>query len=133
MGQAPKKPTEKPTFKNLTFKEMLAQLRSELTVDIPFAGWVLGQLSQNAAYEAARAGKLGVPVFEVGGRKRVASSDVLRRLGLIEERAHFQNPVVPVPSRGRRGPLPGARPAVRPKPQPRPHRVAAQPNADQQV
>jgi hypothetical protein len=69
----------------MTMREMLAELRSKPSVSVPFAGKVLGDLSKNASYEAANRGELGVPVYSVGGKKRVASTAVLRKLGLADE------------------------------------------------
>jgi hypothetical protein len=90
-------------------KEILAHLRSTPSVSVPFAGMALGELSRNAAYEAAKNGTLGVPVYEAGGKKRVPSIAVLRRLGLAEDedahegRAAQSAPLTPIPaSRPRR-------------------------------
>jgi hypothetical protein len=69
----------------VTWKDVLAELKSNPTVSVPTAGRALGDLSRNGSYEAARRGALGVPVIEVGGKKRVASVAVLRVLGLIED------------------------------------------------
>ena len=49
-----------------TVKEILAELRSKPTTSVPNAGKVLGDLSKNAAYDAARAGTLGVPTSGLG-------------------------------------------------------------------
>ena len=68
-----------------TVKEILAELRSKPTTSVPNAGKVLGDLSKNAAYDAARAGTLGVPTFWAGGKLRVPSLAVLQRLGLADE------------------------------------------------
>jgi hypothetical protein len=67
------------------WKDLLAELKSQPTVSVPTAGRALGDLSRNGSYEAARRGALGVPVIEVGGKKRVASVAVLRVLGLVED------------------------------------------------
>jgi hypothetical protein len=67
---------------SLSWKDVLQRLRTQPTVSVPEAGAALGDLSRNAAYEAAKNGKLGVPVFDVGGKKRVPSVAVLRVLGL---------------------------------------------------
>ena len=72
----------------VTWKDVLAELKSRPTVSVPTAGRALGDLSRNGAYEAARRGALGVPVIEVGGKKRVPSVAVLRVLGLIEDGGH---------------------------------------------
>jgi hypothetical protein len=66
----------------MTWTDILTELKSKPTVSVPFAGRALGDLSRNGSYEAARTGKLGVPVFDVGGKKRVPSIAVLRKLGL---------------------------------------------------
>jgi len=66
----------------MTWKEILAELRNQPTVSVPIAGQALAGLSRNSAYEAAKTGKLGVPVLEIGGRKRVPSVAVLRQLGI---------------------------------------------------
>ena len=67
----------------MTWKEILAELRNQPTVSVPTAGQALAGLSgRNSSYEAAKTGKLGVPVIEVGGRKRVPSAAVLRQLGI---------------------------------------------------
>jgi hypothetical protein len=68
----------------MSLDEVLAELRKHATVDVPTAGWALGKLSRNSSYLAAANGTLGVPVFNVGGKKRVASVAVLRALGLAE-------------------------------------------------
>ena len=68
----------------MTVKEILTKLRTSPTVSVPEAGKVLADLSWNGSYDAARKGTLGVPVFDVGGLKRVASIDVLRRIGLAD-------------------------------------------------
>ena len=68
-----------------SWKEILAKLKSQPTVSVPDAGKALADLSPNAAYRAAKSDSLGVPVMKVGGRKRVTSIAVLRKLGLIED------------------------------------------------
>ena len=68
-----------------TVKEILSELRSKPTTSVPNAGKVLGDLSKNAAYDAARAGTLGVPTLGLGGKLRVPSLAVLQRLGLADE------------------------------------------------
>ena len=69
----------------MTWAKILAELKSKPTVSVPLAGQVLGDLSRNGAYEAARRNALGVPVMQVGGKKRVSSIAVLRKLGLAED------------------------------------------------
>jgi hypothetical protein len=71
----------------MDIKDLIAELRSNPTVSVVTAGRAFG-LGRNAAYEAARRGKLGVPVIEAGGKKRVASAAVLRELGLLNIAAH---------------------------------------------
>jgi hypothetical protein len=68
--------------RRMTMGEILAELRSKPTVSVPTAGKALGDLSKNASYEAANKGTLGVPVFDAGGKRRVPSIAVLRKLGL---------------------------------------------------
>ena len=51
-----------------TWKQILAKLKSEPTVSVPDAGKALADLSENAAYRAAKKNTLGVPVLEVGGK-----------------------------------------------------------------
>jgi hypothetical protein len=65
--------------------ELLDELRSKPTISVSIAGAVLGDLKRNASYDAARLNKLGVPVIEVGGKKRVPSIAVLRKLGLADD------------------------------------------------
>ena len=69
--------------------DIIKRLRENVTVDVPFAGKVLGNLSPNGAYEAAKrvnreTGEtaLGVPIIEAGKRKRVASIHILKKLGI---------------------------------------------------
>jgi hypothetical protein len=69
----------------MSMQEILAELRAKPTVSVPTAGKALADLSKNASYDAAKNGKLGVPILEVGGKKRVPSIAVLRRLGLADE------------------------------------------------
>jgi hypothetical protein len=69
----------------MSIREILAELRSKPSVSVPVAGKALGDLSKNAAYDAAIKGTLGVPVIVVGGKKRVPSIAVLRALGLDDE------------------------------------------------
>lgn len=69
-----------------SWEDVIAELRSKPTCSIPLAGLVLGELSPNASYEAAAAGMLGVPIMEIGGKKkRIPSIAVLRKLGLAED------------------------------------------------
>jgi hypothetical protein len=69
----------------MRLEEIIAKLKVEPSVDVPFAGKVLAGLSRNASYLAASAGKLGVPTYDVGGSRRVASVLVLKKLGLLHE------------------------------------------------
>lgn len=48
-------------------------------------GKALGDLSPNASYEAAKKKELGVNTFRIGGKIRVPSIEVLRKLGLAEQ------------------------------------------------
>jgi hypothetical protein len=66
----------------LSWKDVLEKLLNQATVSVPEAGLALGNLSKNAAYEAAKDGRLGVPILQVGGKLRVASMAVLRALCL---------------------------------------------------
>jgi hypothetical protein len=68
-----------------TLQEIIAELRSNATVSVPFTGMALGKLGKNASYDAAKKGTLGVKVFNAGGKLRVASVEVLQRLGLAEQ------------------------------------------------
>ena len=69
----------------MSMLEILAELLSKPSVSVPFVGEALGGIGKNAAYDAANADRLGVPVFECGGLKRCASIDVLHRLGFSDE------------------------------------------------
>jgi hypothetical protein len=69
----------------MSIREILAELRENPSVSVPTAGKALGDLSKNASYDAAKKGTLGVPVIEVGGKKRVPSIAVLRQLGLADD------------------------------------------------
>jgi hypothetical protein len=71
--------------REITMRDALEKLRSGPSVSVPVAGRALGDLGMNASYAAAENKKLGVPVFEAGGKKRVPSIAVLRKLGLTEE------------------------------------------------
>ena len=66
----------------MTWADILTELKTKPTVSVPTAGKALADLSRNGSYEAARSGRLGVPVLEVGGRKRVPSTAVLQVLGI---------------------------------------------------
>jgi hypothetical protein len=71
----------------MSLEEIVAKLRSQATVSVPDAGKILADLSRNGSYEAARQGKLGVPVIKVGGLSRVPSAAILRVLHLDEPAA----------------------------------------------
>jgi len=78
-----KRPRRKLKFR---WEDVIAELRSKPTCSIPLTGLALGELSPNASYEAAAAGMLGVPIMEIGGKKkRIPSIAVLRKLGLAED------------------------------------------------
>jgi hypothetical protein len=87
-------------------RDVLAKLRSSLSVDIPTA-------SKNGSYKAAAEGRLGVPTYDAGGKLPVASAHVLQKLGLADGRqpdlAGDQRPQpeepkqLPVPKLKRRG------------------------------
>ena len=68
----------------MTWREILKELRSNATVSVPTAGHALAGLTPKAAYAVAQRGALGVPVLSVGGKKRVPSMAVLKKLGLVE-------------------------------------------------
>jgi len=70
--------------KEITMRDALAKLRRAPSVSVPVAGRALGDLGMIASYGAADKGTLGVPVFDAGGRRRVPSIAVLRKLGLAE-------------------------------------------------
>lgn len=65
-----------------TIKEILNDLRTKPSANVPDTGKILAGKSANASYEAARNKTLGVDTFWVGGQLRTASIDVLRKLGL---------------------------------------------------
>jgi len=82
----PKSSKPKSSKSKSRWEDVLAELRSKPTCSIPLAGQALGDLSPNASYVAATAGRLGVPIMEVGGKKkRIPSIAVLRKLGLVED------------------------------------------------
>jgi hypothetical protein len=68
-----------------TIKEILNDLRTKPSANVPDTGKILAGKSANASYEAARNKTLGVDTFWVGGQLRTASIDVLRKLGLEHE------------------------------------------------
>lgn len=68
----------------MTWAEILAELKNSPTVDIPTAGQALAGLSRSGSYIVAKEGRFPVPVIEVGGRRRVASMEILRKLALEE-------------------------------------------------
>jgi hypothetical protein len=76
------KKNAKKQKKPFTQMEALAEVRIKPAVSVPIAGMALGELNKNSSYDAANTGKLGVDVFDVGGKKRVASIAILRKLGL---------------------------------------------------
>lgn len=65
-------------------RKILRQIMTELTVSVPVAGRALGDLCENAAYdEARRTGQIGgCEVINVGGKRRVTTASIRRRLGL---------------------------------------------------
>jgi hypothetical protein len=69
----------------MSIKDILEELRTKPSVSVPTAGAALAGLSKNASYLAAREGRLGVPVFMVGGRRRVPSIAILKQLGLADD------------------------------------------------
>ena len=69
----------------MSMRDIIAELREKPTVSVPTAGKALGDLSRNASYDAAKNRTLGVTVIKVGGKKRVPSIAVLRKLGLADD------------------------------------------------
>jgi hypothetical protein len=67
------------------WRDISRKLQTQPTVSVPEAGFALADLSRNASYDAAKNGTLGVPVLTIGGKLRVPSIAVLRRLGLTTE------------------------------------------------
>jgi hypothetical protein len=66
-----------------THKPLLEKLKTELTVSVPEGGQALGDLSRNAAYDAAKQGNIaGCPVLEVSGKLRMPTAPIRRALGL---------------------------------------------------
>jgi hypothetical protein len=65
-------------------RKILRQIMTELTVSVPVAGRALGDLCENAAYAAAKKkGEIGgCKVIDVGGKRRVTTASIRRRLGL---------------------------------------------------
>jgi hypothetical protein len=63
---------------------ILQKLRSQPTVSIPEAGFILSESGETASYDAARNGTLGVSTFESGGKIRARSADILKLLNLQE-------------------------------------------------
>jgi hypothetical protein len=78
----------------LSWPIVLQKLQTQPTVSVPEAGYALAELGRNASYKAAEEDKLGVPVLKVGGKKRVPSVPVLRKLGL---ESALPPPVLPPP------------------------------------
>src|SRR5215831_440727 len=66
---------------NKTIRQLIM---TELTVSVPVAGTALGDLCECTSYAtAAKTGKIGnCKVLEVAGKKRVATADIRRELGL---------------------------------------------------
>ena len=66
----------------MTVKEILTKLRTSPTMNGPRGGQGAGRPElERIGRCLLRKGTLGVPVFDVGGLERVASIDVLRRIG----------------------------------------------------
>ena len=65
-------------------KRIRQLIMTELTVSVPVAGAALGNLCECTSYAtAAKTGKIGnCKVLEVAGKKRVATADIRRELGL---------------------------------------------------
>jgi hypothetical protein len=79
------KPTKAGSKAMRTTKEILNDLRTKPTANVPDTGKILAGKSANASYEAAKNKTLGVDTFWVGGQLRTASLAVLRKLGLEHE------------------------------------------------
>jgi hypothetical protein len=62
--------------------KIIEELRASPTCTVPIAGAALGNLKRGPAYQAAKDGTLGVDTFWIGGKLRVATIDVLRKLKL---------------------------------------------------
>jgi hypothetical protein len=60
------------------------------TTDLPTAGAVLG-IGSNNAYALAKADRFPVPVLELGAKKRVLVSDLLRYCGWLPPLPAAQN------------------------------------------
>ena len=69
----------------MLIREIIAELKAKPSVSLSVAGEALAGLSRNGSYRAAAAGKFPIPVYEIGGQKRVASIAVLRLLGLADD------------------------------------------------
>lgn len=65
-------------------QKILHLLKTQLTVSVPEAGRALGNLCENTAYAVAAAtGEIaGCPVIEAGGKKRVPTAPIRRKLGI---------------------------------------------------
>jgi hypothetical protein len=76
--------SDKSVKRELTVDDLLLQLTNQLTVDVPTAGKALAGLSKNASYDVAARDKAiaGIPVLDVGGKKRVATRPIRKALGL---------------------------------------------------
>ena len=81
----------------MNMQEIIAKLRAKPTQDVPFTGMALGDLKRGAAYQAAEDGTLGVDTFWVGGKRRAASIDIARRLGIEDAVAAKANQQVEAP------------------------------------
>jgi hypothetical protein len=64
--------------------DLLQQLKTQLTVSVPVAGKALADLSRNGAYEIAKRDGMiaGCEVFEAGGKLRVATAQIRKKLGI---------------------------------------------------
>ena len=112
----------------MTLDEITAELRARATQSVPFTGEALGGTKRGAAYAAAAAGTLGVPVFWSGGKLRTASIDIARRLGIEDAVAPVKNEQQVTPA----SPLAAATPAIQSatrQPAPARSRKATAPNA----
>jgi hypothetical protein len=93
----------------MTLEEIIAELRARPSQTVPFTGEALGDMKRGAAYAAAAAGTLGVPVFWSGGKLRTASIAIAKVLGIedkVAAKSEQQGEIAP--------PLAGIAPAPKP-------------------
>jgi hypothetical protein len=71
--------------KAMTLEEIIVELRARPSQTVPFAGMALGELQRGASYQAAKDNTLGVEVYWSGGKLRVTSVAIARRLGVEDK------------------------------------------------